>query len=155
MEDDQIIKVFNLRLINQVRIQTPCAPPVICIQDDMAIQYFNRVIVNVLIRLAHYIIVYRLIVNIRGCIKKYIGKNYKLKAPLSNTGTVGEEVGNMLRRGKRDVEVNYSGRYFFRPTTPNKEILHRFNITMPKEDIMHVIYGYVIFKAEIYHRKHM
>ena len=47
------------------------------------------------------------------------------------------------------------GLYFLGPATPNKEIPHRFNLTIPKEYIMHILYAYVIYKSEIYHRKHM
>ena len=43
----------------------------------------------------------------------------------------------------------------FRSTNPNKEIPHIFNLTTPKETLMHILYGYIIFKAGIYHRKHM
>ena len=47
MKENQWINMFNLRFINQVSIQTHCAPLVICIQDDMAIHDFNRATVNV------------------------------------------------------------------------------------------------------------
>ena len=53
MEEEQRSNMFKLRLINQVRSKTPCAPPVTCIQDDMAIHDFDRAVVNVSIRLAH------------------------------------------------------------------------------------------------------
>ena len=61
MEDDQSIKVFNLRLINQVRIQTPCAPPFTYIYDDMAIRDFDGAMVDVSIRLDHDLMLDRLI----------------------------------------------------------------------------------------------
>ena len=62
--------MFNLRLINQVRSQTPCAPPVTYIQDDMAIHDFDIVMVNVSIRLAQDIMVDRIIGNIRVSMTK-------------------------------------------------------------------------------------
>ena len=65
MEEEQRSSVFNLRYINKVRIQTPCAPPVTYIQDDMAIHDFDREMVNVSIRLAQDIMVDRLLNNIR------------------------------------------------------------------------------------------
>ena len=37
----------NVRLINQVRSQTPCAPPVTYIQDDMEIHDFDGPMLNV------------------------------------------------------------------------------------------------------------
>ena len=79
MEDDQSIKVFNLRLINQVRIQTPCAPPVTFTQYNMAIHDFNRVILNVSIRLSQYLIVYRLIGNIRVSMTKTYRQKLQIK----------------------------------------------------------------------------
>ena len=62
--------MFNLRLINQVRIQTPCDPPVTYIQDDMAIYDFYRAMVNLSIILAKDIMVDRLIRNIRVSMTK-------------------------------------------------------------------------------------
>ena len=43
--------MFNLRLIHQVMSQTPCAPPVTGIQDDVSTHDFDRVMANVSIRL--------------------------------------------------------------------------------------------------------
>ena len=40
----------------------------------------------------------------------------------------------------------------FSPTSPKKEIPHIFNITPPKEALVHILYGYIIYKEEIYHR---
>ena len=65
MEAEQSINVFNLILINQVRIQTPCSPPVTYIQDDMATHDFDRAMVNDSIGLDQYLMVDRLIENIR------------------------------------------------------------------------------------------
>ena len=76
-----------------------------------------------------------------------ICNNYKLKAPLGNTGTVGDEVGNRPIKVKIYIEGKNSGQYSFIPTTLNKEITHIFNLTTPKEDIMHILYVYVIFKS--------
>ena len=71
MEEEQRRIVFTLRLINQVIIQTPCDKPVTYIQDDMDIHYFDRAMVNVLIRLAQDLMVDRLMGNIRfSSIKK-------------------------------------------------------------------------------------
>ena len=50
----------------------------------------------------------------------------------------------MFGKVKRDVGGNNSGMYLFRPTTPNKEIPHIFNLAMPKEDFIHILYEYVI-----------
>ena len=50
----------------------------------------------------------------------------------------------MFVKGIGDVEVKKSGLYSFVPTTPNKEIPHRFNLTTLKEDFMYILYGYVI-----------
>ena len=57
--------MFNVRLINQVRSQTPCRPPIIHIQDDMEIYDFNRDMINVSIGLAEDLTVDRIIGNIR------------------------------------------------------------------------------------------
>ena len=65
MEEEQRSNVFNLRSINQVRIQTPCDPYVTYIQDYMAIHYFDRSMVNSSIVLSLYIMVDRLIGNIK------------------------------------------------------------------------------------------
>ena len=62
--------MFNLRLINQVRSQTPCAPPVTYIQDDMVIHDFDRAMVNFLIVLDQYLMVGSLIGNIRVSMTK-------------------------------------------------------------------------------------
>ena len=62
--------MFNLRLINQVRSQTPCAPPVTYIQDDMAIYDIDIVTAIVSIRLAQDIMVDRMIGNIRVSMTK-------------------------------------------------------------------------------------
>ena len=65
MEEEQSISFFDLRLINQVIIQTPCAPPVIYVQDNMAIHDLDQAVVNVSIVLTQYLTVYRLIGKIR------------------------------------------------------------------------------------------
>ena len=65
MEEEQRRNVFNPRYINKVRFQTPCAPPVTYIQDDMDIHDFDREMVNVSIRVAQDIMVDRLLNNIR------------------------------------------------------------------------------------------
>ena len=62
--------MFNIRSINQVRSQTPCSSPVKHIQDDMAIHDFDRAMANVSIRLAKYIVVDRLIGNIKVSMTK-------------------------------------------------------------------------------------
>ena len=64
--------MFNLRLINQVRSQTPCAPPVTYIQDDMATNDFDRGMVNVSIELAQDLIVDRVIWNIKVSMTKKV-----------------------------------------------------------------------------------
>ena len=79
MEDEKSINVFNLRLINQVRIKTPCATPVTIIQNYMANHDFNREMVNVSIGLAQYLIVYRLIGNIRVSMTKIYMQQLKIK----------------------------------------------------------------------------
>ena len=156
MEEEQRSNVFNLRSINQVIIQTPCDPYVTYIQDYMAIHYFDRSMVNASIVLSLDIMVDRLIGNIKWYIwLKGIFNNYKWKAPLGNSGPVGEEVGNSFGKGKRDVDGKNSGLWFFGPTTHNKEIPHRFDLKTPKEAFMHILYGYIICKAEIYHREYM
>ena len=122
----------------------------------MAIHDFDRSIVNVSIWFAQNLVVDRLIRDISVYMtKKIICKNYKRKAPLSNTRTVGKEVGNRFGKRKWDVEGNKSGLYSFRPDTSNKEIPHIFNITTPKDSLMHILYRYVICEVEIYHRKQM
>ena len=70
MKEEQRRNVFNLKLINQVRSQTLCAPPVTYIQDDMVMHDFDRAIVNVLIGLAQDIMVNRLIGNMRVSMTK-------------------------------------------------------------------------------------
>ena len=70
MEGEQRSNMFNLRLTNQVSNQTPCASPVTYIQDDVAIHDFDRATVNVSFRLAQYLIVDRLIGNIKVFITK-------------------------------------------------------------------------------------
>ena len=62
--------MLNLRLINKVRSQTPCAPPVTYIQDYMSIHEFYRAMVNVSIWLAQHLMVDRLIGNIRVSMTK-------------------------------------------------------------------------------------
>ena len=57
-------------LINKVRSQTPCAPPVTYIQDYMSIHEFYRAMVNVSIWLAQHLMVDRLIGNIRVSMTK-------------------------------------------------------------------------------------
>ena len=70
IEKEQRSNVFNLRLINQVRIQTLHAPPVTYIQDDMAIHDFYRAMMNFSIWLAQDLIVDRLVGNIRVSMTK-------------------------------------------------------------------------------------
>ena len=65
MKEEQRINVFNLKLINQVRSQIPCAPYITYIQDDIAIYDFDREMVNLPIGLAQDLIVDRIIGNIR------------------------------------------------------------------------------------------
>ena len=65
MQEEQRGNLFNLRYINKVRIQTPCAPPVTYIQDNMGIHDFDRAMVNVSIRTAQDIMVDNQIRNIR------------------------------------------------------------------------------------------
>ena len=62
--------VFNLRLINQARSQTPCDTPVTYIQDDMDIHDFDGVTVNLSIWLDQDLLVDRLIGNIRVSVTK-------------------------------------------------------------------------------------
>ena len=64
MEEEQRSNLFNLRSINQERSQTPCAPPVTYIKDDIVIHDFDRAMVNVSIELSQYLMVDRLIGNI-------------------------------------------------------------------------------------------
>ena len=47
MEEEQRSNMFNPRSINKVSSQTPCAPPITYIQDDMAIHDFDRAMVKV------------------------------------------------------------------------------------------------------------
>ena len=70
MDEEQRSNVFNVRSINQVRIQTPYAPHVAHIQDNMDIHDFGRTMVNISIRLAQDLMVDRLIGNIRVCMTK-------------------------------------------------------------------------------------
>ena len=70
MEEYQRSNVFNLRLINKVISQSPYAPPITYIQDDIDIHDFERAIVNVSIGIDHYLIVDRLIGNIRVSMTK-------------------------------------------------------------------------------------
>ena len=70
MEEEQSINVLNVRLINQVRIQTPCTPSVTYIHDDMAIHDFDIVMVNFSIGLYQYLVVDRIIGNIRVSMTK-------------------------------------------------------------------------------------
>ena len=65
MAEEQKSNVFNIRTINEVRSQTPCAPPVTYIQDDMDIHDFDRAMVNVSIVLVQDPMVERLIKSIR------------------------------------------------------------------------------------------
>ena len=62
--------MFNLRLINQVRSQTPFNTPVKYIQDDMAIHDFDRAMANVSIGFAHDIMAEIIIWNIRVSMTK-------------------------------------------------------------------------------------
>ena len=64
MEEDQRRNMFNLRMINQVRSQTPCYQPVTYIQYEMDIHDFDIEMANVSIELAHDLMVDRLIGNI-------------------------------------------------------------------------------------------
>ena len=61
MGEEEYRNAFNLRLINQERIQTPYAPTVTCIKDDMSIHYFDRAMVIFSIWLAHDLMFDRLI----------------------------------------------------------------------------------------------
>ena len=65
MKEEEKSNMFNLRLINQVRIKTPCDPPDTYIQDAMVIHDFYRAMMNVSIELAQDLILDRIIVNIR------------------------------------------------------------------------------------------
>ena len=65
MAEEQKSNVFNIRTINEVRSQTPCAPPVTYIQDDIDIHDFDRAMVNVSIVLVQDPMVERLIKSIR------------------------------------------------------------------------------------------
>ena len=64
MEDKQRSNAFNLRSINQMMRQTPCASPFTCIQYDRSIHDFDISMLNVSIGLSQYLMVYRLIGNI-------------------------------------------------------------------------------------------
>ena len=79
MEEEQRINMFNLRSIDQVRSQTPCYPPVIYIQDDMAIHNFDSAMANVSIGLAQYLMVYRIIGKIRVYTTKRDMQQLKMK----------------------------------------------------------------------------
>ena len=79
MVEDQRRIVFNLRLINQVRSRTPCAPPVICIHDDMGIHDLYRSMVNVSIGLSQDIMLDRLIGNIKFFINRKVYATIKLE----------------------------------------------------------------------------
>ena len=57
MEEEQRINMLNLKSINQVRSQIPCASPVTYIYYDMAIQDLDRAMVNISIGLAQYLMV--------------------------------------------------------------------------------------------------
>ena len=70
MKAEKRRNAFKLRSINQVRSQTTCATPITYIQDDMDINDSDRAMVNVSIGLAHYLMVDRLIGNIRVSITK-------------------------------------------------------------------------------------
>ena len=71
--------MFNLRLINEARIQKPCDPPVTYIQDDMAVHDLDRAMVNVSIELAQDILVDRLIENVRVSMKKRDMQKFQMK----------------------------------------------------------------------------
>ena len=64
-------------------------------------------------------------------------------------------MGDSFGKFKIDVEVNNSLLYLLSPTTPNTKILQIFNLITHKEDHVHILYGCVILKSEICHRKHM
>ena len=70
MEEEQRSNLFNPRSINQVMSQTPYDSPVTHIQDDLAIHYFGRSVVDVSAGLARDTMVSRLIENIRVSINK-------------------------------------------------------------------------------------
>ena len=72
MEEYQSRNAFNLSLFNQVSSQTPCAPPVTCIQDDMVIHDFDRAVVNFSIVLSQDFMVDSLIGNIRASMAKKV-----------------------------------------------------------------------------------
>ena len=79
MEEEQRSNVFNLSSINKVRNQTPYAPPVTNIQDDMEIHDLSRAMLNVSIGLAHDLMLYRLIGNIRISMTKRDMQQLKIK----------------------------------------------------------------------------
>ena len=62
--------MFNLRSINHVRSQTPCATPVTCIQGDMSIHDLDRAMVYISIGLDQDLTVNRIIWNIRVSMTK-------------------------------------------------------------------------------------
>ena len=70
MEEDKWRNLFNFRLINQVCSQISCASSMTFIQDYMGIHYLDRAVVNVSIRLAQDLMVYRLLGNIRVSMNK-------------------------------------------------------------------------------------
>ena len=76
--------MFNLRLINQVKIQITCAPPVTYSQYDMDIHDFNRVMVNVSIVLSQDIIMVRLIGNMRFYVTKRDMQQLQMKFTTSS-----------------------------------------------------------------------
>ena len=70
MKEEQRINVFNLKSINQVSSQMPCAPYITYIQDDIAIYDFDRAMVNLPIGLAQDLMVDGIIGNIRVYVTK-------------------------------------------------------------------------------------
>ena len=84
-QEEKRSNVFRLRSINQVRIQTPCAPPVTYIQDDMAIHDFDRVMVNISVGLSRDLMVDRIIGNIRVSMTKKVYTTIKNKRHYSVT----------------------------------------------------------------------
>ena len=79
MEEEQRSNVFNLRSTNQVRIQTPCDPPVTYIQYGMVIHDFNTEMVNVSIGLDQDLMVDRLKGNTRVSMTKMDIQQLKIK----------------------------------------------------------------------------
>ena len=47
-------------------------------------------------------------------------------------------MGNRIRKGKRYIEGNNSGKYYFIPSNLNKEIMHIFNLTTHKEALVKI-----------------